>query len=128
MALWSILLVFNKKNIMKKNIMIVVVVGLIAVGGYIGLTKLTEVNYKATPETQKVENKINDELQRIIDEENFKKETLLRARKVANDRKKEDEIERNKKAMAVIEAEYEAIRQAEIVLVGGSTSTTSSLK
>jgi hypothetical protein len=128
MALWSILLVFNKKNIMKKNIMIVVVVGLVAVGGYVGLTKLTEVNYEATPEAPRLENKINDELQRIIDEENFKKETILRARKVANDRKKEEEIERNKKAMAVIEAEYEDIRQAELLLVGGSNINNSSLK
>lgn len=112
----------------KKNIIVVVFVGLIAVGGYVGLTKLTEVNYEATPETQKVENKINDELQRIIDEENFRKETILRARKVANDRKKEEEIDRNKKAMAVIEAEYEAIRQAELLLVGGSNINNSSLK
>lgn len=129
MALWSIFNNLIKNKIMKKNIIVVVVVGLIAVGGYVGLTKLTEVNYEATPETQKVENKINDELQRIIDEENFKKETLLRARKVANDRKKAEEIARNKKAIEVIESEYEAIRQAELLLVGSSTPTeTSSLK
>jgi Icc-related predicted phosphoesterase len=116
---------------MTKKIIIAVVIAVVfIVGGNFLLGKLGvgEVEIINETEAPKVENKINDELQRIIDEENFRKETILRARKVANDRKKEEEIARNKQAMAVIEAEYEAIRQAEIVLVGGSTSTTSSLK
>jgi len=111
---------------MKKNILVGVVVAIIAVGGYVGLQKLTEVKYEATPEAPQVENKITDELQRIIDEENFKKATILRARVVANDRKKAEEIARNKKAMELIETEYETIRQAEILLVG--STNTSSLK
>jgi len=112
----------------KKIIIAVIIAVVLLVGGNFVLNKLGvgKVEYNTEPEAPKIENKINDELQRIIDEENFKKETILRARKVANDRKKEEEIERNKKAMAVIEAEYEEIRQAELLLVGGSQ--TSSLK
>lgn len=63
------------------------------------------------------------ELERIMEEENFKKTTILRARKVANDQKKAIEIERNKQAITTIEAEYEAIREEELLLVG-----TTSLK
>ena len=122
---------------MKKNILVGVVVAIIAIGGYAGLQKLSEVKYKAGETTlpEVVSNKIDNDLQKIIDEENFKKATILRARVVANDRKKEAEIARNKQAMALIEAEYETIRQAELELVGGSpistaktTTTKSSLK
>lgn len=119
----------NQNIIMKKNILVGVVVVFVIAFVFFGLQKLTEVKYEATPETPKIENKITDELQRIIDEENFKKATILRARVVANDRKKAEEIARNKKAIEVIESEYEAIRQAELLLVGSSTPTeTSSLK
>lgn len=113
---------------MKKNILVGVVVAVVAVVVFLGLQKMSEVKYEAKPEAPQIENKITDELQRIIDEENFKKATILRARVVANDRKKAEEIARNKKAMELIETEYETIRQAELLLVGVSKTDTSSLK
>jgi len=128
MALWSILLVFNKNNKMnkfKKIVFWILMSGIVFGVGYILSMRLSEVKYKAEPEAPKIENKINDELQRIIDEENFRKATFLRARVVANDRKKAEEIARNKRAMEAIETEYETIRQEELLLVG---TTTSSLK
>lgn len=108
---------------MKKTIMIVVIVAVVFGVGYAISYRMSKVEYKAETEVPQIENKITDELQRIIDEENFKKATILRARVVANDRKKSEEIERNKKAIEVIEAEYEAIRQAELLLVGSNTSS-----
>lgn len=111
---------------MKKTIIVVGILALVIFGGELLINKMEKVETKTEPEQVEVKSKITDELQRIIDEENFKKETLLRARLVANDRKKAEEIARNKKAMEVIEAEYETIRQAELELVGGSN--TSSLK
>jgi hypothetical protein len=110
----------------KIAIIVIVLVLVIVFGGDIFLKKVEKTT--TLNEAPVVESKITNELQRIIDEENFKKETILRARKVANDRKKEEEIDRNKKAMTIIEAEYEAIRQAELELVGGLKTSTSSLK
>lgn len=60
------------------------------------------------------------EIEKIMDEESFKKATILRARKVANDKKKDAEIQRNKEIMANIEKEYEAIRADELTLVGSA--------
>jgi len=60
------------------------------------------------------------EIEKIMDEESFKKATILRARKVANDKKKDVEIQRNKEIMANIEKEYEAIRADELTLVGSA--------
>lgn len=80
-------------------------------------------NFKSEPSQNVEVTSTKSELEKIMEEENFKKTTILRARKVANDQKKAIEIERNKQAIATIEAEYEAIRAEELLLVG-----TTSLK
>ena len=72
---------------------------------------------KVIEEVQSIK-QIDNELQKIMDEENFKKATILRARKVANDNKKAIELDRNKKALDLIEAEYESIRNEELLLTG----------
>lgn len=97
---------------------VVIMLGLIAVlvfGLNLGLTGLKT---KEVVEQVKVTKQIDSELQRIMEEENFKKSTILRARKVANDNKKAIEVERNKKALDLIETEYESIRNEELLLTG----------
>lgn len=71
---------------------------------------------------QKVVQATNSEIEKMMDEENFKKETILRARKVVNDKKKAEEESRHKEQMDKIEGEYEAIRQGELELVGTSVN------
>jgi len=90
---------------------------LVIIGGFFGGSYFTSVKYKAEDKSVVVQASKTD-LEKIMDEENFKKETFLRARKVANDEKKAIEIERNKQALAVIETEYQAIRTEEVALVG----------
>lgn len=82
---------------------------------YYGTTR-SEVDYKAND--TKVVTSSKSELDKIMEEESFKKITILRARKVANDSKKDIEVERNKQAISAIESEYESIRAEEIALVG----------
>jgi len=101
-----------------KIILVLVVIVVIWLGfRYINNQLNTENNIEEVQTTVQVK-KVDSELQRIMDEENFKKETILRARKVSNDKKKLVEIERNKKALDVIESEYESIRQEEVLLSG----------
>ena len=105
---------------------------------YFGLQQFNSVYYEAT------ENKIitvqssKSDLEKIMDEENFKKVTILRARKVASDSKMAQEKQkhedilnaektRHDSIMAQIEAENEAIRAEELALVG-TTNLTSPLK
>jgi len=107
-----------------KIIFILVVIFLI-IGGISQMKKDTGVEEAK----QVVEKPTNDELDRIMNEENFKKETLLRARKVASDSKmsqeniKHEDIinaekTRHESVLAQIEAENEAIRAEELALVG----------
>ena len=77
---------------------------------HINESKNTTVEIKTT----------KSEIEKIMEEENFKKATILRARKVANDKKKQEEVERNKQVMVNIEKEYEAIRAEELTLVGSA--------
>lgn len=103
-----------------KIILVLVVLGGIVFGLKYAFNKLD--TKKVIDEVQTVK-QVDSELQRIMDEENFKKSTILRARKVANDNKKSIEIERNKKALDIIESEYESIRQEELLL--GATKDSS---
>ena len=96
-------------------LLVMVVIFLSIIGAKYGFK---ELNTKDNNEQVKVVKQVDDELQKIMDEENFKKATILRARKVANDNKKTIELERNKKALDLIEAEYESIRNEELLLVG----------
>jgi hypothetical protein len=102
---------------MKVYKILVLVIVFVASGIFIGKF-INPIEYKAE---EKVTTK--SDLEKIMEEESFKKATILRARKVANDQKKDIETERNKQAINSIEAEYEAIRAEELALVG-----TSSLK
>lgn len=98
---------------------------------YLGFYLLNEFNsVKYISNTIEVVQKTSDsELERIMNEENFKAITILRARKVASDskmsqeNKKNEEIVKAEKArhesiLAQIEAENEAIRAEELALVG----------
>ena len=107
-----------------KIIFIVLVVGII-LGG---VSEFTKIKYVAE-ETPVVQKTTENELERIMNEENFKKVTILRARKVASDSKmsKEntkhesiinEEKTRHEAILAQIEAENEAIRAEELALVG----------
>lgn len=71
---------------------------------------------------QKVVQATKSEIEKMMEEESFKKETILRARKVVNDKKKVEEEARHKEQMDKIEAEYEAIRQGELELSGTSVN------
>ena len=102
-----------------KILLVLIIAGL---GIYFGGQQFTKVYYKATDDKGVLVQSSKSELDKIMEEENFKKETILRARKVANDQKKAVEIERNKKALDLIEAEYESIRAEELLLVGPSSS------
>jgi len=92
-------------------------------GGYMIGNNYNATHYKAEDKQVTVASSKSD-LEKIMEEENFKKETVLRARKVANDKKKAVEMERNKKALEAIESEYEAIRASEIELVGKEGATS----
>lgn len=101
--------------------------------GAIYLTYLAVVKFNnlddQTNSNPVVQKTTENELDKIMNEENFKKVTILRARKVANDSKmsqeniKHEDIVKQEKArhesiMAQIEAENEAIRAEELSLVG----------
>jgi len=106
-------------NIIFMKIYKIILVLVVIVGIWLGLRYINgQLNTENVIEEVQTTKKVDSELQRIMDEENFKKETILRARKVANDKKKLTEIERSKKALDVIETEYESIRQEELLLSG----------
>lgn len=96
-------------------VLLIIIIVVIGLGLKVGFQKL---DTKDVVEQVKVTKQVDNELQRIMDEENFKKATILRARKVANDNKKAIEMERNKKALDLIETEYESIRTEELLLTG----------
>jgi hypothetical protein len=115
----------------RKVFIVAVVVGLVYLT-YIIVAEFSTVKYTAEP--QVVQKTTENELEKIMNEENFKKVTILRARKVASDQKmaqekqKHEEIvnaekTRHEAILSQIEAENEAIRAEELSLVG-----TSSLK
>ncbi len=99
---------------MKYLILVIVLAG----GLYFISTKINK-----EPEVNTKIEVTKSEIEKIMEEENFKKATVLRARKVANDKKKDVEIQRNKEVMANIEKEYENIRQEELTLVGGNDTS-----
>ena len=116
----------------RKVFIVAVVVGLVYLT-FIIVGEFNAVKYVAdqTPVVQKT---TDNELEKIMNEENFKKATILRARKVASDQKMKaenakhesiinEEKTRHEAILAQIEAENEAIRAEELSLVG-----TSSLK
>ncbi len=102
---------------MKVYKIILAVIVLVIIG--LGIRYIeSKLNTENIVEQIQIVKKVDNELQRIMDEENFKKGTILRARKVVNDNNKKIEINRNKKALDLIESEYEAIRQEELLLSG----------
>jgi hypothetical protein len=102
---------------MKVYKIILAVIVLVIIGLGIRYIK-SKLNTENIVEQIQIVKKVDNELQRIMDEENFNKGTILRARKVVNDNNKKIEINRNKKALDLIESEYEAIRQEELLLSG----------
>lgn len=95
---------------------------------YIIFAEFNKIKYQAV-ETPVVQKSTDDELEKIMNEANFKAITLLRARKVASDSKMSqenikhesiinEEKTRHEAILAQIEAENEAIRAEEIALVG----------
>lgn len=120
------------KNYIKLGL-IVLFVGAIIWGGDRYVEKITQDEPETIP--VKTDKQVDDELQKIMNEENFKKATVLRARKVASDNKRLQEDNKNKSIIeaeklrhegivAEIEKENEAIRTEELLLVG----TTANLK
>jgi len=94
---------------------------------YIIVAEFKAVKYTAEPKV--IQKTTDNELERIMNEANFKAVTLLRARKVASDSKMSQEnakhedivkVEetRHDSIIAQIEAENEAIRSEELALVG----------
>ncbi len=101
-----------KKNKLKVLVIFLVIVVVSILIGKIGIDQHLLSRNKVVI----VKDKINSNLEKIINEDNFRKSTILRARKIFNDRKKNREIARNKQAMKVIEVEYQSIRKGEIDL------------
>lgn len=123
---------FKVGKFFRKAFIVVVVVGLVYLA-YIIVAEFNVLKYQAV-ESPVVQKTTDNELERIMNEENFKKVTILRARKVASDSKmaqeniKHEDIVKTEKTrhdaiLSQIEAENEAIRAEELALVG-----TSSLK
>lgn len=95
--------------------------------GYLFASELVATRYiDQAPVVQKT---TDNELEKIMNEENFKKATILRARKVASDQKMKEENAkhesiineektRHEAILIQIEAENEAIRAEELALVG----------
>ena len=112
----------------RKVFIVAIVVGLVYLT-YIIVAEFNAVKYTAEP--QVVQKTTDNELERIMEEKNFKAVTLLRARKVASDSKmsqenlKHEDIVKQEKTrhdsiLAQIEAENEAIRAEELALVGSA--------
>ena len=102
----------SMKVLFKRALLIAILVGVV-----VGVVRLT-----TNDEVKPIQVNIKSELDRIQEEEVFKKETILRARQVANDRKMEQENLRHKESVKKIESEYESIRIEEIQLVEGGVS------
>lgn len=114
---------------LRKVFIVAIVVGLVYLT-YIIVAEFNAVKYHAE-EPQVVQKTTDNELEKIMNEENFKKVTILRARKVASDSKMKKENEkhesiineektRHEAILSQIEAENEAIRQEELTLVGSA--------
>ena len=95
---------------------------------YLAVVKFNNVDDQ-TNSNPVVQKTTENELDKIMNEENFRKVTILRARKVASDSKmiqenaKHEDIVKTEKArhdsiLSQIEAENEAIRAEELSLVG----------
>jgi hypothetical protein len=110
----------------RKVFIVAIVVGLVYLT-YIIVAEFKAVKYTAEPEV--VQKTTDNELEKIMNEANFRAVTILRARKVASDSKmsqenlKHEDIVKQEKTrhdaiLAQIEAENEAIRAEELALVG----------
>lgn len=117
---------FKKGKYSAGKIILISFIVCIIVGGIIESKISTKVDEFEAPVIQKT---TDNELERIMNEENFKAVTILRARKVASDSKmsqenlKHEDIVKQEKTrhdsiLAQIEAENEAIRSEELALVG----------
>jgi len=103
-----------KKKKYFSRLTLIAFVLLIIFGFYVNLK---EDDTETTPEVPTVhEIKNDDGLDAIKSEEQFKKETELRARKIKATREKEAETKRHDLAINKIESELEAIRKEEITL------------
>ena len=76
----------SMKVLFKRALLIAILVGVV-----VGVVRLT-----TNDEVKPIQVNIKSELDRIQEEEVFKKETILRARQVANDRKMEQDNLRHK--------------------------------
>jgi len=114
-----------------RKVVILAIISAVLYTGYRILNEFNSIKYVATT-TPVVQKATDNELEKIMNEENFKKITILRARKVASDQKLASETEKNKAIIeaektrheaiiAQIEAENEAIRAEELQLVGTSS-------
>lgn len=131
-ATWWQVFKYRVRKFFRKVFITAIILGAIYLT-YIIIAEFNKVKYQAN-ESPVVQKDANDELERIMNEENFKKVTILRARKVASDskmaqenKKHEDivnqEKTRHEAVLTQIEAENEAIRAEELALIG-----TTSLK
>lgn len=118
---------FKVGKFFRKVLTLAIIIGAIYLT-YILVMKYNNVNFQSS-EPQVVQKTTENELEKIMNEENFKKITILRARKVASDSKmsqenqKHEDIVKTEKTrhdsiLAQIEAENEAIRAEELSLVG----------
>jgi hypothetical protein len=125
-ANWFQVLKWKVGKFFRKVVIVSIVVGLVYLT-YIIIAEFNAVKYTAEPKV--VQKTTEDELEKIMNEENFKKVTILRARKVASDNKMAEEKQKHEDIMnkektrhdsilAQIEAENEAIRAEELALVG----------
>lgn len=119
---------FKKGKYNVGKIILISFIVLIIIGGIVENKMNKEVEVEETPVVQKT---TDNELERIMNEENFKAVTILRARKVASDSKmaqenlKHEDIVKQEKTrhdaiLSQIEAENEAIRAEELALVGSA--------
>lgn len=122
-ATWFQVLKWKIKRFIRKVIILTIFAGMIALIIFIVIqfrnASTVDINSDSSP---KVEQATDNELESIMNEESFKKITILRARKVSNDNKKNIEEARHETTMNSIESEYESIRAEELALVGNTTS------
>ena len=117
---------FKKGKYSAGKIILIFFIVLIIIGGIVENKINKEVEVEAPTVVQKT---TDDELERIMNDADFKAITILRARKVASDSKMKKENEKHESIineektrhdaiLAQIEAENEAIRAEELALVG----------
>lgn len=113
----------------RKVIIVFIVVVLVNII-YFTIAEFNKAKYQVS-ETPVVQKTTDNELERIMNDADFKAITILRARKVASDSKMKKENEkhesiineektRHDSILAQIEAENEAIRAEELALVGSA--------